>query len=220
MKDFEHLSIPESFIYHGKPKPDKQEKRLFKIVKGAGVRANDFYDIEVAVKSGTININDNLFDLYSCAETDEDREQITRLLLKSPFLDKKRLARLVVDKINTYRSTGCYNEKFMYLWSMCDTLYALNVKDYLKEYLEIASDREMKSSSQMIMLLLGRIRDNASISVLIECLGDEEVNGHALSALARYKNNEKIKEAAQDFLTDKRAWVRKTAVKILGVSAQ
>ena len=66
----------------------------------------------------------------------------------------------------------------------------------------------------MIVLRLGKSKNPRVVDVLIQLLDDDQVSGHAVSALGRLRA-QKARPHLERFLTDWRSWVRKKAAKAL-----
>lgn len=75
-------------------------------------------------------------------------------------------------------------------WAIGDRLYQIRSKNYIKEYLTIVRDPSFGYSRQMIVLLLGKLKEESAIPTLIDLLEDEKVRLHAISALGEFKCEE------------------------------
>jgi len=75
-------------------------------------------------------------------------------------------------------------------WFISDCIYQIRSKNFVKEYLDIVSNSIFGVNRQMIVLLLGKLKDESSIPTLIDLLEDEEVRLHAISALGEFKREE------------------------------
>ncbi len=75
-------------------------------------------------------------------------------------------------------------------WFISDCIYQIRSKNFVKEYLNIVSNRMFGQNRQMIVLLLGKLKEESSISILISLLEDEEVRLHAICALGEFKREE------------------------------
>ena len=75
-------------------------------------------------------------------------------------------------------------------WFISDCIYQIRSKNYVREYLEIVSSRRFGRNRQMIVLLLGKLREESAIPTLIDLLEDEEVRLHAICALGEFKREE------------------------------
>lgn len=75
-------------------------------------------------------------------------------------------------------------------WFISDYIYQIRSKRFVKEYLDIVSNRMFGRNRQMIVLLLGKLKEESAIPTLIDLLEDEEVRLHAISALGDFKREE------------------------------
>lgn len=75
-------------------------------------------------------------------------------------------------------------------WFISDCIYQIRSKNFVKEYLDIVSSRMFGRNRQMIVLLLGKLKEESAISILIDLLEDEEVRLHAICALGEFKREE------------------------------
>lgn len=85
-----------------------------------------------------------------------------------------------------------YSEKTADLtrWFISDCIYQIRSKSFVKEYLDIVSNRMFGRNRQMVILLLGKLKEESAIPTLIDLLEDEEVRLHAISALGEFKREE------------------------------
>ena len=123
--------------------------------------------------------------------------------------NKEKLAVFIIDNIYIKK-----NKSGVDLWSYCDWLYLLGVKQLKDDYIKIAADKELGSARQMLFLKFGAFKDEDYLPVMLNNIDDDDVNGHILSALSKFpdKNLDKYFEP---FLTDRRTWVKKIAQKRL-----
>lgn len=75
-------------------------------------------------------------------------------------------------------------------WFISDCLYQIRSKNHIKEYLEIALNPEFGVNRQMVILLVGKLKAENAIPVLVDLLEDEEVRLHAIDALCQFKREE------------------------------
>lgn len=75
-------------------------------------------------------------------------------------------------------------------WFISDCIYQIRSKNFVKEYLDIVSSKMFGRNRQMIVLLLGKLKEESAIPTLIDLLEDEEVRLHAISALGEFKREE------------------------------
>ena len=98
----------------------------------------------------------------------------------------KGLEEVVPMLLEDYLSTDTNIDR----WAIGDRLYQICSKNYIKEYLTIIRDSRFGYSRQMIVLLLGKLKEESAIPILIDLLEDEEVCLHAISALGEFKREE------------------------------
>ena len=103
------------------------------------------------------------------------------------FFQFKGFAEVVPMLIEDY-----YSEQTQDLtrWFISDCIYQIRSKSFVKEYLDIVSNRIFGRNRQMIVLLLGKIKEESAIPTLIDLLEDEEVRLHAICALGEFKREE------------------------------
>ena len=75
-------------------------------------------------------------------------------------------------------------------WFISDCIYQIRSEIFIKEYLDIVSRKIFGQNRQMIVLLLGKLKEESAIPVLINLLEDEEVRLHAISALGEFKRED------------------------------
>lgn len=85
-----------------------------------------------------------------------------------------------------------YSEKTEDLtrWFISDCIYQIRARNFVKEYLDIVSSRRFGQNRQMIVLLLGKLKEESAVPVLIDLLEDEDVRLHAICALGQFKREE------------------------------
>ena len=103
------------------------------------------------------------------------------------FFHHKGLEEVVPILIEDY-----YSEKTQDLtrWFISDCIYQIRSKKFVKEYLDIVANRTFGRNRQMIVLLLGKLKEESAIPILIDLLEDEEVRLHAICALGDFKREE------------------------------
>ena len=95
-------------------------------------------------------------------------------------------------------------------WFIADCLYQIRSRRYINEYLEIISTVKYGQNRQMIILLVGKLKIEEAIPVLVELLEDEEVRLHAICALGDFKREE-FRVHFERFVNDKHPGWRKYA---------
>ncbi len=125
--------------------------------------------------------------------------------------NKEKLAIFIIDNIYIKKKKSGVN-----LWSYCDWLYLLGVKQLKDDYIRIAADKELGAARQMLFLKFGTFKDEDYLPVMLDNIDDDDVNGHILSALSKYPDKG-LDKYFEPFLTDRRTWVRKIAQKRLAL---
>ncbi len=72
-------------------------------------------------------------------------------------------------------------------WAIGDRLYQIRSKKYIDDYIKIISDSSYGQDRQMIILLVGNLKVEAAIPILIDLLEDEGVRLQAIVALGDFK---------------------------------
>jgi HEAT repeat protein len=81
------------------------------------------------------------------------------------------------------------------------------------ELVDVVRDRSLGTSRQMVVLEgLSRMKADDATAVLVELLDDPDVDGQAVAALAK-RRDERARAAFERFMHDDRAWVRREARK-------
>lgn len=75
-------------------------------------------------------------------------------------------------------------------WFISDCLYQIKSEKYLNEYFEIVQNADFGINRQMIVLLLGKLKVESAIPILITLLEDEAVRLHAIKSLGEFKREE------------------------------
>ena len=125
------------------------------------------------------------------------------------------LAEIIISMLD--ETPENYSNEY-HVWSLFDMLSSLGKKKYKDDYIRFArSDKFDSKDKQCLYTLFGRLKDEDYVKIIIDALGDKKVNGHALSALEKYKD-EKYDKYFEPFLNDKRKWVKKIEEKRLNKS--
>ena len=134
------------------------------------LEAMDLYNIDMVVVS-------NAAVEFDCEWNPVPMEkQITQ---KDSFLSAIAFARANMDKLRIMPWVKPSNET-----------PSGGFVELLKEYLDIVSNRAFGQNRQMIVLLLGKLKEESAVPTLIDLLEDEEVRLQAISALGEFKREE------------------------------
>lgn len=99
-------------------------------------------------------------------------------------------------------------------WAIGNTLSIIKDKESLPDLIKIAQEKEHGIARQMIVDCLGSFKVENVKDVLIELLDDNEVAGHAISAIAKIGDVSLVKYI-EPFLSYKVRWVRNEANKAI-----
>ena len=99
-------------------------------------------------------------------------------------------------------------------WFISDCLYKIRSRLYIDDYLKIAADSKYGNNRQMIILLLGSLKDDRAIPVLLTLVDDRDVTLHVIIALGNYKN-ESFRCIFEKYATSDNSTLRKNAKKAL-----
>lgn len=160
---------------------------------------------------------------YVCAEmvkyiTDKSNSFYDRYCILSDAITlkfkTKELAEITIAMLDEVPQN--YTSNAYHVWELFDILYSLGFKDFKDDYIRFADSPVFKSiDKQMLFMLFGKLKNDESYAeIIIAGLADEDLNGHALAALNKFRDS-KYDKYFSPFLNDKRAWVRKTAEKRL-----
>lgn len=95
-------------------------------------------------------------------------------------------------------------------WAIGSHLYQIRSPKYIDDYLKIILNPAYGVDRQMVVLLVGKLKAEKAIPVLIGLLEDEDVRLHAISALGDYKR-EAFRPYFERFENDKHSGWRKYA---------
>ena len=99
-------------------------------------------------------------------------------------------------------------------WAIGDRLYQIRSKKYIDDYIKIVSDSSYGYDRQMVVLLLGKLKVEESIPILIDLLDDEQVQLHAIIALGQFKREE-FRPLFERFQNSTKSGLRKYAKEAL-----
>ena len=75
-------------------------------------------------------------------------------------------------------------------WAIGDRLYQIRSKKYVDDYIKIISNPAYGQDRQMVILLVGKLKIESAIPILIDLLEDEGVRLHAIIALGDFKRED------------------------------
>ncbi len=184
------------------------------------MRKLDFLKLiqDIKIKGYEISIIDDLRGIM-----DKNTKDLIPLLLKNlnnteDEDEKEFLVRALGIKGYTEASEVLINEfknpssNLFYRWAIGNSLSLILDKRYENDYIEIIQNKEYGTARQMIVITLGKIRSQRVISVLLDLLNDEDIDGHIIVALGYYKDPNLI-QYIEPFLKHENRWIRKEAEK-------
>ena len=137
-------------------------------IQEAGIRAPRF-DFEAAVPV--------LIRWLPRARTPLVKERIVRSLTGTKAATPASLEPLIEE----FRSADDHHLK----WAIGNALATLADESIADELIDLAGDRRHGRSREMLMDALARTKDKRALDLLVELVGDDDVAGHAISALRR-----------------------------------
>jgi HEAT repeat protein len=97
-----------------------------------------------------------------------------------------------------------------YRWVLGNALGLLLSEEDFSMMSDLLLDKSYGTGRQMIVYKLWKIEDPRAVDVLMALLEDEDVRGHAISALGRI-GTPKARSAIEKYVTHPNGWIRKTA---------
>ena len=117
---------------------------------------------------------------YKAAKTKNEK----RYLMK--WFQYRGLEELVPMLLSDFYS----DDRTVDRWQIGSILYHIRSKKYIDDYLKIISESAYGRDRQMVVQLVGKLKIEAAVPILIELLEDESVRLHAISALSDFKREE------------------------------
>lgn len=118
----------------------------------------------------------------------------------------KGLEEVVPMLLEDYYSNNSNIDK----WAIGDRLYQIRSKKYIDDYLKIISNSSYGQDRQMVVLIVGKLKVEAAIPILIDLLEDEGVRLQAIAALGEFKQ-ENLRPYFERFQNSKHPGWRKYA---------
>ncbi|MEO2036474.1 MAG: HEAT repeat domain-containing protein [Planctomycetaceae bacterium] len=115
-------------------------------------------------------------------------EMVARCLRRPKKVFRKAVPWLL-SLFHEYPQNGLESQ----LWAVGDSIFTINDKNFYPDVIELCRQGvKYTSSRQMLMGTLARAKTDAAYDVLIECLDDPTVFGHAIEGLGRLGRTEAI----------------------------
>jgi len=108
------------------------------------------------------------------------------------------------------------DNKSDYKWRIGNALETIGTKniDYINEMKKIVLDKQHGSSREMMVLALGKSKNETIISTLINLLNDETIYQHVLIALSKFGKPE-LRQYFERFLNHEKSNIRYNAKKAI-----
>ena len=168
------------------PEERADEEELRAALRAAGIRDDDFgffaaRDIpEAGIRAPRFDFEAAapvLVDWLPRVKTALVKERIVRSLTGEKAATPLALEPLVAE----FRRADDHGLK----WAIGNALATLADDSIADELVELAQDRRHGSSREMLMDALARTKDQRALGALVELVDDDDVAGHAISALRR-----------------------------------
>lgn len=183
----------------------KEELPIRKELEAIGIFTDDIYSYLPGNKGDWKKATPVIVKYLTEVNNRGLQEALVRLLCV-PWLRKDPVGKTLMEMAFA-PSTDFYLK-----WAIGNTIEVIAEDSLFDEIARFVSDKTFGTSRQMFVLGLGRIKKPEAIHLLISLLDQEEVNGHAISALNKLKAVESI-EKVRLLVNDPRAWVRTEAKK-------
>jgi len=105
-------------------------------------------------------------------------------------------------------------EAMSYKWAIGNALSVVADDSVFDDIVALVKDKRHGRAREMLAVALANMKNPKAVDVLIELLEDEEVAGHALSALRKLAPPE-AREAIEPFVNHPKTWVRNEAKRAL-----
>ena len=140
--------------------------------------------------------------LSRAADDDQLKEELVRAL-SVPWARREALPALLEE------FQDLTNPELL-RWTVGNALSIVAGSPTVPTLTSLALDRRYGTARRMLVLRLGRAKDDASLDALVELVHDPDVDGHAVDALAR-RRSARAADALRAKVDDPRAWVRRAA---------
>lgn len=167
--------------------------------------------VELASINDLMKINKKYRDLVpillnhlTTISDDADKEFLVRCLGVKGFVEASKT--LIAE---FYKS-----QNMMLKWAIGNSLSIISDERVLPEMITIAQEKEHGIARQMLVDGLGAFKNDEVKSVLIGLLADEDVAGHAVSALSKVGDRSCI-QYVEPLLSHKTKWIKKEAQKAM-----
>ena len=174
--------------------PDLVKHMLEQYKEGEEQKKKESYSILPAFKQELLNLGFN-FQVLNQAESLLPKYKDTVLPVVIKYYKMAKLKNEKQYLLGWFHHKGleevvpmllkdyCSNNSDIDKWAIGDRLYQIRSKKYIDDYLKIISDSSYGQDRQMIILLVGKLKVEAAIPILIDLLEDEGVRLQAIVSL-------------------------------------
>lgn len=177
------------------------KEKLLEEIRGKGVEISSIDDL-MYINMKYRDLVPILLRYLISTEKERDKEFIVRCLGVKGFVEASR----------PLISEFYHSHNVLYKWTIGNSLSIIADPDSLPELLKIVLEKEHGIARQMIVDGLHVFKSDEVKEVLISLLNDEDVVGHAVSALSKMKDKNLI-PYIEPFQTHKVTWIRNEAKK-------
>lgn len=192
---------------------DEKRQKIFqedhivvKALQKVGIEVQSVYDLVNTSQSYEAAIP-VLLELLPKVKEEVIKEGIVRALTV-----KEARCRASRPLLHEFKGVDCHQVNLK--WAIGNALSMVADDDVFAEIVDLAKDKKHGQAREMLMLALANMKNPEVVDVLIEFLKDEEVAGHAITALGKLKAT-KAQKTIEPFLDHQKTWIRKEASKAL-----
>lgn len=182
---------------------DLDKGRLLREVREQGVEIDSINDL-MKIDAKYKDLVPILLKYLQEFDDETDKEFIVRCLGVKGF---KMASKPLIQEF--YRS-----DNSLYKWAIGNTLSIIQDENSLPDLLRIVQEKQHGIARQMIVDGLGCFKSEAVKDVLIKLLDDDDVVGHAISAIRKMNEPDLIKHI-EPFTDHKVTWIRNEAKKAI-----
>jgi hypothetical protein len=168
-------------------------------------------------------VSDLIYKYPSMYQTNH-REIIPILLRWLPLIENPDVKEAIVRALSVPWAKGVAArplieefrkaQNWLLKWAIGNALSVVADKSVFDEVVELVRDKRHGRAREMLPLALVKTKDPRVVPILIELLNDEEIAGHAVSALRRLAPPE-ARTAIEPFISHPKTWIRNEAKRTL-----
>lgn len=157
------------------------QDEFLKELNSYGYNFKTFNDVKTIYRDDKILIPVLLKYLDEVEDID-DKEYLVRVLTKESYFEVTE--RLLQEFF--------LSNNYFYKWAIGNALYIIEDERFIDEYIDIIKDCSHGTARQMLVLLLGKLRNERAKDALIKILHEDGVTPHAIGSLGKYKDKSLI----------------------------